>query len=100
MAKTLLAYQRRHGLDTIAAIIARWAPPADGNDTAAYIAAVARRMNCAADAPLDLSDRNRLQALMAAVIQQEQGAQPFTPAELAAAVVAANDRSPAPTVSA
>lgn len=40
LAKTLLAYQSQHGLNTIKGIINRWAPPVE-NNTDAYVKAVA-----------------------------------------------------------
>ena len=36
----LFSYYYKHGLETVRAIISRWAPPTDGNNTEAYIASV------------------------------------------------------------
>ena len=46
MAKQLLAYQQKHGLNTIAGIINRWAPSVE-NDTGAYVADVASAVGVA-----------------------------------------------------
>lgn len=35
--RTLMTYRNKHGLDTVAGIITRWAPESDNNHTAAYI---------------------------------------------------------------
>lgn len=71
LATVLLNYQRLHGLRTVRGIISRWAPPEDGNDTAAYIAAVARRMVVDPDGEIDLHSPARLFGLTRAIIAQE-----------------------------
>ena len=81
MGKNLLAYQNRHGLNTIRQIISRWAPPMgrdqNGNpyqqNTAAYIAAVSREMGVGPDEPLDLSQQATLQRLMTSITRHENG---------------------------
>ena len=73
MARCLLTYQTAHGLNTIAEIIPRWAPPSE-NSTAAYIAAVAAYMGVPADAPLSLTDPAVLGRLVMAICIQEEGA--------------------------
>ena len=40
LAKDLVNQQRIHNLATVDQIISKYAPPADANDTAAYIAAI------------------------------------------------------------
>jgi hypothetical protein len=94
LARTLLNYQRRHGLETIRALIARWAPPvgekgAEENDTAAYVAAVARRTGFAPDQVLDLDDAATLAALVRAIILQENGEDPYDAALVERAVASA-----------
>lgn len=74
LARTLLTYERRHGLSTIAALIGRFAPEAE-NDTAAYAQAVARACGVAPDAPISV--RDELPGLVAAIIRQENGVQPY-----------------------
>lgn len=81
--------QLKHGLRTVRAIISKYAPSSDNNDTAAYIAAVARALGVGPDAQLDLTDRATLTAFAAAVIKHENGQQPYTSAQLAAAYMAA-----------
>ena len=46
LAKTLLTYQRKHGLRTVKEIIGRWAPPVE-NDTGAYVRQVAAAVGVA-----------------------------------------------------
>lgn len=73
----LNSYWTRHGLNTVAAIIARWAPAADHNNTAAYIDAVAQSMGVDANAALDMTDITTLGALVHAIILHENGTDPY-----------------------
>lgn len=84
MALNLRNYQRKHGIDTIEAVIARYAPSSE-NDVEAYIAHVCKRTGYARAQVLDLSDRIVLGTLTRAMIRHECGLQPF-----AAAVILAN----------
>lgn len=70
-------YRVRHGLRTIAEMIARWAPPVE-NHTQAYVRAVSDRTGIAADAPLDTRDRRTMVPVAAAISFVENG----TPADL------------------
>lgn len=76
MAKVLLNYQVIHGLRTVEAIIARWAPPVE-NATDAYAADVAQRMGVAPEDRIDLADPATLSALVQAIIRHENGSQPY-----------------------
>lgn len=88
LARNLITYQQRHGLNTVRRIIARWAPPRE-NATAAYEVAVARELGVDPDAPLNLRDEATLSKLSAAIIRHENGVQPYADATLAAGVRAA-----------
>jgi hypothetical protein len=85
MAVILRTYRVHHGLNTIEGIIARWAPPVE-NDTAAYADTVSRRMGVPLTA--ELSDQD-LPALIAAIIQVENGIQPYDVATIERGVQAA-----------
>jgi hypothetical protein len=76
MARVLRNYGAA-GYDTLQEIINRWAPPGDNNDTASYIRAVSQRLNIAPNAPLDLAHSRTLGALIEAIIQHENGVQPY-----------------------
>jgi hypothetical protein len=84
MAQTLATYQDRYKLNTIAGIIARWAPPEDHNDTPAYIAAVCAATRFAADEQLNMHDYNDAYKVIRAITEHEQGSfdQYFTKAQL------------------
>lgn len=73
LAKTLVTYMTKHGLVTVAGIINRWAPPSE-NQTGAYAAAVAKALKVPVDAPLTMA---ALPALTKAIIQHENGVQPY-----------------------
>lgn len=70
LAKVLLTYQRKHGLNTVATIIGRWAPPSE-NDTAAYVDHVAAKLGVGIDVPIRLDDAPVLTKLVAAIIAHE-----------------------------
>ncbi len=80
IARILRAYGR-NGIDTVAAIVGRWAP-ANENNTAAYIRAVAQSTGFKANLPLDLDDSLTLRALARALAVHECGAWLFDIADL------------------
>ena len=69
-------------------MIGRWAPPSE-NDTRAYVTAVALATGFAADAALDLEDPSTLAALVDAIIEHENGQQPYSDALIDRAVASA-----------
>lgn len=74
-AKLLQSYQTAHGLNTIAGIIRRWAPPGE-NDTGAYIASVSIWSGFEADEPVDLYDYATALRVLRALIRFENGKPP------------------------
>lgn len=72
LMKTLQTYRRKYGLQTIAEMIARWAP-ADENDTAAYVRAVCREMQVPESYVPDIDDRGTMCALTASISRVENG---------------------------
>lgn len=73
MARVLKTYMGR-GVDSVRGIINTWAPPSE-NDTGAYVASVAGSLGVSPDAALDEAS---LPALIAAIIQHENGVQPYS----------------------
>lgn len=96
LGRNLMSYQRQ-GIDTVSEIINRWAPPTDNNDTTAYIKAVCDQLGVSADEPLDSSNPDTLKALCAAIIQHENGSQPYSDQQLTTGVSAALGLSSIPT---
>jgi hypothetical protein len=77
----LQTYQLRHRLDTVEAIINRWAPPDLGNPTSDYARKVARDLGIAPDDPVrffdargQIRDLEKLKAIMKSMAQFECGA--------------------------
>lgn len=75
LAKLMLNYQAKHGLNTVAALIDRWAPPVE-NQTAVYANAVAKALGVEPTAVIQVSDH--LPALVAAIVTHENGSQPYS----------------------
>lgn len=88
LARTLIAYQDKHGLRSINQLISRWAPPAE-NETSAYISSVCKRTGFAASTPLDMHEDRHLRPLVEAIIWHENGQQPYSVAQLTKALVLA-----------
>lgn len=92
LALNALTSQRVHGNDTVLELIDRWAPPTE-NNTVAYAAKVAQALGVGVDDPVDLSNPQTLQAFTTAVIQHENGRQPYNATQIAVGVDAALGRS-------
>jgi len=73
----LLKYQSKHGLDTLDAIISRYAPDIE-NDTNAYAAHVSQKTGYAVDEPIDLTAPETMKAVAMAIIEHENGSNPYT----------------------
>jgi len=82
IAKIIGNYKAKYGLDTIAGIINRWAPPSE-NDTQAYIDDVSQSVGIGPDMPLQHSD---MTALVSAIIKHENGVQPYSLATLSTGI--------------
>jgi len=81
LAKLLLTYQTKHGLKTVAQIIGRWAPATE-NNTNAYAEAVAKAMGVTSYANIDLRSPAMLRPMVAAIIQHENGYNPYIKGEI------------------
>lgn len=75
LAKLLSNYQTRYGLNTVRAIITRWAPPVE-NITPAYIANVSRLTGLGPDERFNISDY--MTPMVKAIITHENGEQPYS----------------------
>ncbi len=72
LAKVLLTYYRKHGLNTVAKIINRWAPPVE-NVTDAYVNHVAQMVGVGEDAVINVEDPDILEPLVRGIILHENG---------------------------
>lgn len=81
MGKLLGNYQSLYGLNTVAKIIDRWAPPNE-NNTGAYANHVAQQLGVGVNEAISVGDR--LTQLVPAIIQHENGQQPYSADTIAA----------------
>ena len=77
LAKVLINYKKIHGLNTVRQIISRYAPPNE-NQTTAYIQSVAKQLEVAPDAVIDIEERGILTVFIKAIIRMENGIQPYS----------------------
>ena len=71
------SYEGR-GLSTVRGWISAWAPPSDGNDTDAYVAAVAAAVGVGPDDAVSIENLATALAVLAAITRQENGEQPYS----------------------
>jgi hypothetical protein len=71
-------YRRLYGIETLSAIVTRWAPGHE-NDVPAYIESVSRRSGLV---PFQVIGDAELPRLIEAMIQHENGVQPYTFAQI------------------
>ncbi len=74
LTRVLHTYQTRHRLNTVEAIISRWAPPADNNPTNAYIDNVARSIGVGRREQVVIGDNQHTRGIIRAIINQENSA--------------------------
>lgn len=72
LIRTLQNYQRKHGCQTIADFIKRWAPENE-NNTSGYINRVCREMQIPSTYVPDVNDKATMCAFAAAISQVENG---------------------------
>ncbi|MEQ1968664.1 structural protein [Xenorhabdus nematophila] len=75
--KIIRNYERKYGLNSIRQIISRWAPPNE-NDTESYIAYVSQSVGLASSAVIDVDNTATMCRLVKAIIQMENGKQPYS----------------------
>ena len=80
-------------INTIRKLVEVWAPPNE-NDTEAYARCVAKASGFGIDEPLDLHDYACLRPILTAMIRVENGRQPYTDAQIDAALVRAGVMPP------
>lgn len=81
MTETLLAYKIKHQCTCIENFISRWAPESE-NDTESYIKDCVGRTGIDRYQPLDVENVTQCLPLVKAIIQHENGQQPYSDAVL------------------
>lgn len=94
-AQNLLSYQRKHGIDTIAGIVNRWAPAGDRNNVPAYISDLSKQTGFAPNQKLNLSDSKTLAPLLSGIVKHESGYNPYSADAIERAVQTALSNTPA-----
>lgn len=87
LARVLLTYRNRHGIDTVEGIISRWAPSFE-NDTWSYQQAVANAVGVDPSASVP-DDDNHLAAMVGAIIHHENGMNPYPDSLIRASITRA-----------
>ncbi|PHM37260.1 structural protein [Xenorhabdus mauleonii] len=77
MLKILRNYERKYGYNTIRQFISRWAPPNE-NNTENYIAYVCKAVDIPNNAVIDVDNKVTMARLVKAIIQMENGQQPYS----------------------
>ena len=85
IVRILLTYRIKYDVRSITEIVTRWAPPHE-NPTDAYIRNVSEWSGIPADKEVDLKDANELVHLVAGIIRQEAGFNPYTNSTILAGV--------------
>lgn len=75
LMKNLLTYQKKENLETVQAMIFRWAPPAE-NDTGSYVRDVCMHIGVKPDDHVDLDIPDFLIRMAQAIARHENGACP------------------------
>lgn len=88
ICRILIAYQDKHGINTVRGVINRWAPPSE-NDTGAYARHVASKVDVVPDQRINVHEARYMRPLVEAIILHENGVQPYTAAQIEAGMVLA-----------
>ena len=109
MAVTLITYQDKRvaadgsAIDTITEVVERWAPRVpEGTENphqAQYIHFVLKRSGLIKGQHIDLHEFGTMQKIITAMIEFENGVQPYSDAQITKGIVMAGVQSPAPQLS-
>ena len=83
--KTIKTYNVKYKINTIAGIISRWAPQNE-NDTDAYIKFVSNKTGFKSNEIVDVHDKSIMVKLIGAIIERENGKNPYTNSVILAGV--------------
>jgi len=93
----LLKYQTEYRLKTISAMLNRYAPRQDNNATDAYIEHVAKAAGVTGKTPVSIRDFRTAKAIVMAIIEFENGMQPYPEALIVEGIAAAGVATDAET---
>lgn len=75
LARVLMTYEKKHGINTVDGVIRRWAPDSE-NDTDSYIKHTAKALNVGRGQYINVTER--LGELIRVIIKHENGEQPYS----------------------
>ena len=81
LARILITYQDKHGINTVRDMIGRYAPPAE-NETESYVLHAADHVSVSPDAAIDVHLYRHMRPLVEAIIAHENGVMPYTDAQI------------------
>lgn len=93
IARILITYRDKYGLDTVRGIVNRWAPPVE-NDTDSYVRSVAGRLYVGPDDRINIEHFETARVLVEAIIKHENGSQPYSDATIRKGLVLAGIEVP------
>lgn len=96
IARVLISFQDKHNCKTVRDFISRYAPPADMNPTERYIANVCNWGGLDQNQTLNVHTYDDCFPLVEGIIRQEQGAMPYSDAQIDEALKLAGVVPPAP----
>ena len=91
LAKNLINQKRFHGIDNVESLISKYAPSSE-NPTSEYITFVSNKLSVDPQEAIDLSDESVLKDVMKAVIEFENGVQPYSSKELDEGIMLATEK--------
>jgi hypothetical protein len=77
IAKIMMSY-KEEGVQTIGQAITHWSPPSDSNPTDSYIQNVAKACSIDPNNVVDITALSILPNIIKAIIEQENGSQPYS----------------------
>lgn len=80
IARIMNSYAKQ-GIQTLGEAIDRWAPPNE-NNSEAYVDAVCAQCSIGPDTPVNITSPSVLPNIIKAIIQHENGEQPYTDAQI------------------
>ena len=93
IARILITYQDKHGINTLQGIISRWAP-SEENDTVSYVHHACLRMDMKADETLNVYQFHILKGIVEMIILHENGDQPYSDSQIEKGLILAGIEPP------
>lgn len=98
IARILITYQDKHGINTVRGAITRWAPPTE-NDTGSYVRHASQRVGVGPDDPVSFHDYAISRKMVEVIIAHENGSMPYSDEEIRKGLALAGIEPPVKPVS-